>query len=47
MTTQKCLVEGLIHRKINFSTEMRVPVIYKDNEGQKFINEYFKQLSKD
>ena len=29
---QKCLVEELIHRKINFSTEMRIPVIYKDKE---------------
>lgn len=29
---QKCIVEELKHRKINFSTEMRVPVIYKDKE---------------
>ncbi|MCE3278298.1 MAG: GxxExxY protein [Bacteroidetes bacterium] len=28
----QCLKEELIHRKINFLTEMRVPVIYKNKE---------------
>lgn len=28
----KCLKEELVHRKINFLTEMSVPVIYKNKE---------------
>ena len=28
----QCLKEELIHRKINFSSEMRIPVIYKNKE---------------
>jgi GxxExxY protein len=28
----QCLKEELSNRKINFSTEMRIPVIYKDKE---------------
>lgn len=27
-----CLKEELIYRKINFATEMKVPIIYKDKE---------------
>jgi GxxExxY protein len=26
----KCLMEELLHRKINFSTELKVPVLYKN-----------------
>lgn len=29
---QQCLKEELLHRKINFLTEMRIPVIYKNRE---------------
>jgi len=29
---QKCIIEELRHRKINFLTEVKVPVIYKDKE---------------
>ena len=29
-----CLKEELTHRKINFSTEMKVPLIYKNKELQ-------------
>ncbi len=28
----QCLKEELLHRKINFLTEMKIPVIYKDKE---------------
>ena len=28
----QCLKEELLHRKINFLTEMRIPVIYKDKD---------------
>lgn len=28
----QCLKEELTHRKINFSSEMKIPVIYKDKE---------------
>lgn len=28
----QCLKEELLYRKINFSTEMRIPVIYKNKE---------------
>jgi GxxExxY protein len=26
----KCIIEELIHRKINFCTEMKIPVVYKE-----------------
>jgi GxxExxY protein len=29
---QKCIVEELRHRKINFLTEVKIPVIYKDKQ---------------
>ena len=29
---QQCLIEELRHREINFQTEMKVPVIYKEKE---------------
>ena len=28
----QCLKEELIHRKINFSSEMKIPVVYKNKE---------------
>ena len=28
----KCIIEELRHRKINFLTEVKIPVIYKDKE---------------
>lgn len=28
----QCLMEELLHRKINFLTEMRIPVLYKEKE---------------
>jgi GxxExxY protein len=28
----QCLKEELLHRKINFLTEMRIPVVYKNKE---------------
>ncbi len=28
----QCLKEGLLHRKINFLTEMRIPIVYKTKE---------------
>ena len=28
----QCMIEELIHRKINFLTEMKIPVIYKEKE---------------
>lgn len=29
---QKCIIEELRHRKINFLTEVKIPVIYKDKQ---------------
>ncbi len=29
---QKCIIEELKHRKINFLTEVKIPVIYKDKQ---------------
>ena len=29
---QQCMIEELLHRKINFLTELKVPVIYKGKE---------------
>lgn len=29
---QKCIIEELTHRKINFLTEVKIPVIYKGKE---------------
>ena len=29
---QKCIIEELTHRKINFLTEVKIPVIYKDKQ---------------
>jgi GxxExxY protein len=29
---QQCLIEELRHREINFQTEMKVPVVYKEKE---------------
>lgn len=29
---QQCMIEELIHRKINFLTELKVPVVYKEKE---------------
>ncbi|MES2762351.1 MAG: GxxExxY protein [Bacteroidota bacterium] len=29
---QKCIIEELKHRKINFLTEVKIPVIYKDKK---------------
>jgi GxxExxY protein len=29
---QQCLIEELKHREINFQTEMKVPVVYKEKE---------------
>ena len=29
---QQCLIEELKHREINFKTEMKVPVVYKEKE---------------
>lgn len=26
----QCLIEELLHRKINFLTEMKIPVVYKE-----------------
>ncbi len=28
----ECLKEELLHRKINFLTEMKIPILYKDKE---------------
>ena len=28
----QCMIEELIHRKINFLTELKIPVVYKDKE---------------